>query len=202
MPARKPAAGRTARIERNTKETAITLALDLDGDGSFRGETGIGFFDHMLVLLARHGGLGLDVKARGDLEVECHHTVEDTGLAFGTALVQAAGDKTGIRRYGHAVVPMEEALCECSLDFCGRPYLFFGATFERPMIENYATEVTEDFFRAVCNNAGITMHLECRRGRNAHHIVEGLFKAFARALRSALENDPRMSGVPSTKGVL
>jgi imidazoleglycerol-phosphate dehydratase len=193
---------RTARLERKTKETDITLALDLDGDGTFTGATGIGFFDHMLVLLARHGGLGLEVTAKGDLEVECHHTVEDTGLAFGTALARAAGDKAGIRRYGHAVVPMEEALCECSLDFCGRPYLFFGAAFERPMIENYATEVTEDFFRAVCNTAGLTLHLECRRGRNAHHIVEGLFKAFARALRQALEADPRMGGVPSTKGVL
>jgi len=194
--------GRKARIERQTAETRIKLAIDLDGDGSFKGGTGVAFFDHMLVLLARHGGLALEVDAKGDLEVECHHTVEDVGIVLGQAIAQAAGDKKGIRRYGHSVLPMEEALCECTLDFCGRPYLYFDAKFERPMIENYATEVTEDFFRAVCNNAGLTLHLECRRGRNAHHIVEGMFKAFARALRESLENDPRMSGVPSTKGAL
>ncbi len=193
---------RTADLKRHTKETQIRVRLDLDGDGEFRGETGVGFFDHMLVLLARHGALTLEVEAKGDLEVECHHTVEDVGILFGKALAQAAGDKVGINRYGHAVVPMEEALCECTLDFCGRPYLFFDATFDRPMIENYATEITEDFFRAVSNTAGLTLHLECRRGRNAHHIVEGLFKAFARALRSALEQDTRMGGIPSTKGVL
>ncbi len=193
---------RTADLKRETKETCIRVAIDLDGDGKFTGQTGIAFFDHMLTLLARHGGLGLTVEAQGDLDVECHHTVEDTGILFGKALAQAAGDKAGIRRYGHFVLPMEEALCECALDFCGRPYLFFGATFERPMIENYATEVTEDFFRAICNTAGLTMHLECRRGRNAHHIVEGLFKAFARALREALETDERLGGIPSTKGVL
>jgi imidazoleglycerol-phosphate dehydratase len=202
MASRKAPSSRSASLERTTKETSIRVALDLDGDGSFRGATGIAFFDHMLVLLARHGALGLEVQAKGDLDVECHHTVEDVGLAFGTALVQAAGDKRGIRRYGHAVVPMEEALCECALDFCGRPFLHFGATFERPMIENYATEVTEDFFRAVANTAGLTLHLECRRGRNAHHIVEGLFKAFARALRESVSADPRLTDVPSTKGVL
>ena len=197
---KKPA--RRAALSRDTKETKISVELDLDGDGSFAGGTGVPFFDHMLTLLARHGGLGLKVEAAGDLEVECHHTVEDTGLLLGKALARAAGDKVGITRYGHAVVPMEEALCECALDFCGRPYLFFEADMERPMIENYATEVTEDFFRAIANTAGLTMHLECRRGRNAHHIVEGLFKAFARALRVALSSDEKMKGVPSTKGVL
>lgn len=194
---------RTADLKRETRETKIRVQLDIDGKGKFSGATGIGFFDHMLTLLARHGGLDLNVEAIGDLSVECHHTVEDTGLLLGQALAEAAGDKAGIARYGHFVLPMEEALCECSLDFCGRPYLYFEAPFDRPMIENYATEVTEDFFRAVCNTAGLTMHLECRRGRNAHHIVEGLFKAFARAMREALSPDPRAGGsVPSTKGVL
>jgi len=193
---------RKAALSRNTKETQISVSIDLDGDGTFTGQTGVPFFDHMLVLLARHGGLTLSVEATGDLEVECHHTVEDTGILLGQALVKAIGDKAGIKRYGHAVVPMEEALCECTVDFCGRPYLFFDAEFERPMIENYATEVTEDFFRAVCNNAGLTLHLECRRGRNAHHVVEGLFKAFARAMRESMSHDDRLTGIPSTKGVL
>ncbi|MBI5154454.1 imidazoleglycerol-phosphate dehydratase HisB [Candidatus Poribacteria bacterium] len=206
MTAKKPAPtdppGRRARLERRTEETEVTVSLDLNGDGLFHGATGVGFFDHMLTLLARHGGLSLTVRAAGDLAVDCHHTVEDVGILLGKALAEAAGDKAGITRYGHASVPMEEALCECAVDFCGRPYLFFSAAFERPMIENYATEVTEDFFRAVANNAGLTMHLECRRGRNAHHIAEGLFKSFARALRTALSADTRMTGVPSTKGSL
>lgn len=193
---------RRAEARRETAETNITARLDLDGSGRFTGRTGVPFFDHMLTLLARHGGLDLELTAEGDTDVECHHTVEDAGIVFGTLLAEAAGNKAGITRYGHAVVPMEEALCECTLDFCGRPYLDFRADFRRPMIENYATEITEDFFRAVSNHAGLTMHLECRRGRNAHHIVEGLFKAFARALREALSADPRMTGVPSTKGLL
>lgn len=193
---------RRARDKRQTAETSIELSIDLDGDGTFRGATGIAFFDHMLTLLARHGGLGLEVKAKGDLAVDCHHTVEDVGLLLGRLLAQAAGDKAGIRRYGHAVVPMEEALCECTLDFCGRPYLYFEAHFGREMIENYATECTEDFFRAVANTAGLTLHIECRRGRNAHHIVEGIFKSFARALRESVSKDERMKGVPSTKGTL
>lgn len=195
-------APRTAQIERRTSETTISLALDLDGDGRFEGTTGLGFFDHMLTLLARHGGLGLRVEATGDLNVDCHHTVEDVGLVFGQALAQAAGNKAGIARYGHMVLPMEESLCECTIDFCGRPYLFFSAEFTRPEIEGFATEVVEDFFRAVCNTAGLTMHLECRRGRNCHHIVEGLFKAFARSLRTAVARDARVVGVPSTKGLL
>jgi imidazoleglycerol-phosphate dehydratase len=193
---------RTASVARDTKETQIAITLDLDGSGVFTGETGVGFFDHMLVLLARHAAIDLEVRATGDLHVECHHLVEDTGILLGRALAAAAGTKEGIARYGHAVLPMEEALCECTLDFCGRPYLYFDATFERPMIGEYATEVTEDFFRAVANNAGLTLHLECRRGRNAHHIVEGLFKAFARALRASVAPDGRLGGVPSTKGTL
>jgi imidazoleglycerol-phosphate dehydratase len=194
--------GRIATLERMTRETQIRATLNLDGDGSFTGATGIGFFDHMLTALARHGGLSIVLEARGDLEVECHHLVEDVGIVLGQLTAQALGDKRGIQRYGHACVPMEEALCEATLDFCGRSYLFFSADFQRPMIENYATEVTEDFFRAFCNSAALTMHLECRRGRNAHHIVEGLFKAFARGLRVAVSPDPRMTGIPSTKGTL
>ena len=193
---------RRAETRRKTAETDIRALLDLDGSGRFEGQTGVPFFDHMLTLLARHGGLDLELTADGDVAVECHHTVEDAGIVIGTLLAEAAGNKAGIMRYGHAVVPMEEALCECTLDFCARPYLYFCADFRRPMIENYATEVTEDFFRAVANNAGLTMHLECRRGRNAHHIVEGLFKAFARALRMAISPDSRMTGIPSTKGLL
>jgi len=197
-----PVAPRSATARRITAETSISVSLDLDGDGTFSGETGIPFFDHMLTLLARHGALSLEVKAKGDIAVDCHHTVEDVGLLFGRLLAEAAGNKAGIRRYGHAVIPMEEALCETTLDFCGRPYLFFQAEFGRDLIENYATECTEDFFRAVANTAGLTLHIECRRGRNAHHIVEGIFKSFARALRESISRDERMSGVPSTKGLL
>jgi imidazoleglycerol-phosphate dehydratase len=193
---------RAAKVERQTKETQITIELCLDGPAGLAGETGVAFFDHMLDALARHGGLALRLDAKGDLPVDCHHLVEDVGIVLGEALRKAAGDKAGIGRYGHAVVPMEEALCECALDFCGRPFLFFSAEFHRPMIENYATEVTEDFFRALCNHAGITMHLECRRGRNAHHVVEGLFKAFARALRGAVAIVDATGAVPSTKGVI
>lgn len=195
-------AARSAKLDRKTLETAISLSLDLDGDGRYDGATGIGFFDHMLTLLARHGGLALRIEATGDLKVDCHHTVEDVGLVFGQALAQAAGNKAGIARYGHMVLPMEESLCECTIDFCGRPYLFFSASFDRPEIEGFATEVVEDFFRAVCNTAGLTMHLECRRGRNSHHIIEGLFKAFARALRASVARDAQIIGVPSTKGLL
>jgi imidazoleglycerol-phosphate dehydratase len=197
-----PSASRTATARRVTAETSITVTLDLDGDGSFSGETGIPFFDHMLTLLARHGALSLEIKAKGDIAVDCHHTVEDVGLLFGRLLAEAAGNKAGIRRYGHAVIPMEESLCETTLDFCGRPYLFFSAEFGRDLIENYATECTEDFFRAVANTAGLTMHIECRRGRNAHHIVEGIFKSFARALRQSVSLDERLKGIPSTKGTL
>ncbi|MGF1572511.1 MAG: imidazoleglycerol-phosphate dehydratase HisB [Sumerlaeia bacterium] len=193
---------RIASLERTTTETTIKATVNLDGDGTFKGGTGVAFFDHMLTALAKHGALTLSVEAKGDLDVECHHTVEDVGIVLGTLVAEALGNKKGIQRYGHASVPMEEALCEATLDFCGRSYLYFNATFERPMLENYATEVTEDFFRAFCNQAGLTMHLECRRGRNSHHIVEGLFKAFARALRSAVSADANMHGIPSTKGAL
>lgn len=193
---------RSAELVRNTSETQIKATLTLEGDGVYKGSTGIAFFDHMLTALAKHGALTIHLEATGDLEVECHHLVEDIGIVLGTLVAKALGDKKGIQRYGHACVPMEEALCEATLDFCGRSYLYFEADFQRPMIENYATEVTEDFFRAFCNHAGLTMHLECRRGRNAHHIVEGLFKAFARALRQAVSADPTMKGIPSTKGAL
>lgn len=193
---------RTALIERSTAETRLRVEVNLDGTGLFESKTGVPFFDHMLHQIARHGLIDLKVIADGDIAVDCHHTVEDVGIALGRALAQAGGDKARIRRFGHAAVVLEESLAEATLDFCGRPYLHFEATFDRPMIENFATEVTEDFFRAVCMNAGITAHLEVRRGRNAHHQVETLFKAFARALRQALEADPRDPGVPSTKGTL
>lgn len=196
---------RRAEITRNTRETQISLALDLDGSGAFQGSTGLPFFDHMLTLLARHGGLDLQVTVTGDLEVECHHAVEDAGIVLGQALAQAAGDKAGIRRYGQAAIPMEETLVTAVLDFCGRPYLHWGlpTQFDRPMIGEYATEVTEDFFRALVVNAGLTLHLDMPRGRNAHHVIEAAFKALAHALRQALSHDERWRGaIPSTKGRL
>ncbi|OPZ09603.1 MAG: Imidazoleglycerol-phosphate dehydratase [candidate division BRC1 bacterium ADurb.BinA364] len=157
----------------------------------------------MLHLLARHSMIDLEIEAKGDLEVDSHHTVEDCGICFGQALGKALGDKKGIRRYGEARLPMEEALAEAALDFCGRPYLVFEAPLERETIGNYDVEMTEDFFRALCNNAGLTLHLRVPYGRNAHHVIEALFKAFARALRQAVEIDPRQGGqAPSTKGVL
>jgi len=196
--------GRTASIERKTKETQIRLQVDLDGKGTFVGASGIPFFDHMLDLLARHSRIDLRLQMTGDLEIECHHSVEDVGISLGQALAKAAGDKAGIRRFGRASVPMEEALVEVSLDFCGRAFLHWGIPdLPREMIGNYATEMTEDFFRAIANNAGLTMHFDCRRGRNAHHVIEGAFKAFAQALRDALSPDERAQGeIPSTKGTL
>ena len=195
---------RKASLERNTRETQIRITVNLDGSGTFEGETGLPFFDHMLNLFARHGRIDLSLWLKGDLDVECHHAVEDAGIALGQALVKAAGDKKGIRRYGESSVPMEESLIRVSLDFCGRPYLYWGLPeMKRAMIGDYATEMTEDFFRALSNNAGITMHFECPRGRNAHHLIEAAFKAFARALRESLAPDERAPGeIPSTKGVL
>ncbi len=199
---RSPSAPRSAAVERDTKETQIRLNLNLDGTGIFEGETGIAFFDHMLHLFAKHGRFDLRLKMKGDLDVECHHSVEDVGIALGQALAEAAGDKAGMRRFGHATVPMEESLVTVSLDFCGRAYLHWGfPEFRRQMIGNYATEMTEDFFRAVTAHAGITMHVERPRGRNAHHVIEAAFKAFARALRESVTRDA--SGeIPSTKGLL
>ena len=192
---------RNAHIERQTRETKISLELSLDG-GEVAPSTGVGFFDHMLELLGRHAGLGLVVEAKGDLETGAHHTVEDVGIAFGQALDQALGDRGGIRRYGHAVVPMDEALGECAIDVSGRPFCRFESELPAVSIAGFDSELAEEFFRAVSSNAKLTVHVSTRYGNNAHHLIEAMFKAFARALRAAVEIDPREDGVPSTKGTL
>jgi imidazoleglycerol-phosphate dehydratase len=192
---------RSAEISRRTKETEIVLALDLDG-GEVAVATGVGFFDHMLELLGRHGRLGLRVEAKGDLETGAHHTVEDVGIALGQALDEALGDRAGIRRYGYTAVPMDEALGMCAIDVSGRPLCLFDADLPDVTIAGYDSELTEEFFRAVATNAKLTLHLGTRYGSNAHHMIEACFKAFARTLRDAVEIDPRESGVPSTKGTL
>ena len=192
---------RNAHIERQTRETKLSLELSLDG-GEVAPSTGVGFFDHMLELLGRHAGLGLVVEAKGDLETGAHHTVEDVGIAFGQALDQALGDRGGIRRYGHAVVPMDEALGECAIDVSGRPFCRFESELPAVSIAGFDSELAEEFFRAVSSNAKLTVHVSTRYGNNAHHLIEAMFKAFARALRAAVEIDPREDGVPSTKGTL
>jgi len=194
---------RSAEIARATKETDVRLALALDGAGRGERATGVGFFDHMLDLLARHGRLDLDVNVSGDLQTGAHHTAEDTGLALGQALDEALGDRAGIHRYAHAVVPMDEARASCAIDVSGRPLLVF----EAPQLPAGTTggfdhELTEEFFRAVVTNARLTVHLTLEAGTNAHHMIEALFKAFARALRAAVALDPTETGVPSTKGTL
>ncbi len=192
---------RSATIERETAETQVTVAVDLDG-GEVRTATGIGFLDHMLELLGRHGRLGLRVEARGDLETGAHHTVEDVGIALGQALHAALGDRSGITRYGYMAVPMDEALGMCAIDISGRPLCLFEADLPPVAIAGFDTELTEEFFRAVATNAKLTLHLGTRYGSNAHHMIESCFKAFARALRQAVAIDPGESGVPSTKGTL
>jgi imidazoleglycerol-phosphate dehydratase len=192
---------RTGEISRETRETEIALAVDLDG-GEVEAATGIGFFDHMLESLARHAALGLQVKATGDLQTGAHHTVEDVGIALGQALDRALADRAGIRRYGSAAVPMDEALGICSIDVSGRPFCLFASEMPLTSIAGFETELTEEFFRAVATNAKLTVHVGTRYGSNAHHMVEACFKAFARALREAIEIDPRAEGVPSTKGTL
>ena len=197
------AAGRTGEVERTTKETAIRVSVDLDGTGVAKVATGVGFFDHMLEQLGRHSLIDLTIDAEGDLHVDSHHTVEDVGIALGTALTRALGDKRGIRRYGWAAVPMEEALVLVALDLSGRPFLAFDAAVPAERIGNYDPDLTEEFFMALTRSAGITLHIRLLSGRNSHHIVEGVFKAVARALRVAVEVDPRAAGdVPSTKGIL
>jgi imidazoleglycerol-phosphate dehydratase len=193
---------RSAEITRKTNETDIVLRLALDGTGAGARETGVGFLDHMLDLLARHGRLDLDVKVSGDLETGAHHTVEDTGLSFGQALDHALGDRAGIHRYGHAVVPMDEARAGCTLDISGRPFTAFAAELPPGMTGGFDHELTEEFFRAVANSARLTLHLDVEAGTNAHHMIEASFKAFARALRAAVAIDPTEPGVPSTKGTL
>ena len=192
---------RQAERERSTAETQIQLALDLDG-GESSSETGVGFLDHMLDLLARHGGLGLRVEASGDLQTGAHHTVEDVGIVFGQALDEALGDRAGIRRYGSALIPMDESLAECALDISGRPLCVFEAELPATTIAGFDTELAEEFFRAVANAAKLTLHVSVRYGTNAHHMIEACFKAFARALRVAVSVDPDEPGVPSTKGTL
>lgn len=193
---------RASQITRNTKETQITLRLDLDGAGKTEIETSVGFFDHMLTLFAHHARIDLTVKATGDLVVDAHHTVEDVGLTLGQAIREALGDKAGIRRYGHFTLPMEETLCTTALDLSGRPYLVFQAELKSPKLGNFETELVEDFWQAIANSAGMNLHILVHYGRNTHHICEAIFKSAARALRMAVEHDPRSPGVPSTKGTL
>ncbi len=194
---------RSAIISRTTNETDIQLALELDGSGRADVATGVGFLDHMLTALARHALFDLDVQASGDLHIDDHHTVEDIGIVLGQAFAQALADKRGIRRYGHALVPMDEALVEAAVDISGRPLLLWSATFAAPTIGTMDTELFEEFFRAFAHNALITLHVTAKAGRNAHHIAEGCFKALARSLRMAVEPDPRaLDTVPSTKGAL
>jgi imidazoleglycerol-phosphate dehydratase len=192
---------RSSEKERTTKETQIRLSLDLDG-GEASADTGVGFLDHMLDLMARHGRLGLRVEAKGDLETGAHHTTEDVGIVLGQALDEALGDRAGIRRYGQALVPMDEALAECAIDISGRPLCAFEAALPATSIAGFDTELAEEFFRAVANSARLTLHVRVRSGTNAHHMIEAAFKAFARALREAVSIDPDETGVPSTKGTL
>ncbi|HXS44607.1 MAG TPA: imidazoleglycerol-phosphate dehydratase HisB [Solirubrobacteraceae bacterium] len=193
---------RGAELERETRETSIRLALALDGTGAGKRATGVGFLDHMLDLLARHGRLDLDVAVTGDLETGAHHTVEDTGIVLGQALDAALGDRAGIARYGHAVVPMDEARAACALDISGRPLCRFEADLPPGGTGGFDHELAEEFFRAVANGARLTLHVDVETGTNAHHMIEAAFKAFARALRAAVAIDPAETGVPSTKGTL
>lgn len=193
---------RTATIDRKTSETAIKLTLSLDGEGATDVRTGIPFFDHMLTLFARHGLLDLTVEAKGDIEVDFHHTVEDTGIALGQALAKALGDKSGIRRYGSAYVPMDEALARVVVDCSGRPFLAYEAPRGVEAIGLFPFQLVEEFLRALAVNAGLTLHVSILAGRDAHHMAEGIFKALGRALDIAVSHDERVKGIPSTKGVL
>jgi len=194
---------RTANVKRKTKETDISVKLDLDGSGKTDISTGVGFFDHMLEQLAKHSLIDMTIKIKGDLHIDAHHTVEDTGLALGQALAEAVGDKTGIARYGHPYVPMDEALARAALDFSGRPYLVFNVDFTREFLGEMDTELFDEFFRAFSQKAGLTLHIDVLHGENNHHMIEATFKAVAKAMRMALEIDPRAADkVPSTKGSL
>jgi imidazoleglycerol-phosphate dehydratase len=193
---------RTAEITRTTGETDIRLTLSLDGSGQGRRSTGVGFFDHMLDALARHGGLDLDLETQGDLETGAHHTVEDTGIALGQAIDQALGDRAGIVRFGRATVPMDEARASAAIDVSGRPYTAVEAVLPAVEIGGFDAGLAEEFFRAVANNAKLTVHVWVERDGDPHHVVEAMFKAFARALREAFAVDPSVDGIPSTKGLL
>jgi imidazoleglycerol-phosphate dehydratase len=193
---------RKAEVQRKTKETAVVLRLDLDGKGEHSILTGIPFFDHMLSLLAYHGRLDLSLKAKGDIAVDAHHTVEDVGICLGDGIRKALGDAKGIRRYGMAVIPMDETLVSVALDFSMRPWLVFQVRLRKSRIGTFDTELVEEFFKALCNHARMTLHINLHYGKNSHHMVEALFKGFGRALREAASLDERASQIPSTKGVL
>jgi imidazoleglycerol-phosphate dehydratase len=194
---------RTAEINRNTTETKIRVSINIDGSGQQKLNTGVPFFDHMLDQIARHGMIDLDIDAKGDLHIDSHHTVEDVGIALGQAFAQAIGDKKGIRRYGHAYVPLDEALSRVVIDLSGRPALEFHVPFKRPCTGTFDLDLTREFFQGFVNHAMVSLHIDNLRGENAHHQCETVFKAFGRALRMASEPDPRAAGtVPSTKGVL
>lgn len=193
---------RIAQFDRMTNETNITMEVNLDGEGIYNIDTGIGFFDHMLSLASKHGIIDLNIKAEGDLYVDAHHTVEDVGITIGKCIEKALGDKKGIKRYGTSFLPMDETLAMVSMDISGRPYLVFDAQFNSEKVGDMDTELVEEFFRAVAFNAGITLHTKVLYGKNSHHMVEALFKAFGRALREAVTKDERIKGVMSTKGSL
>ena len=194
---------RIARIERNTKETQISVSVNLDGSGEGRFASGLPFLDHMLDQVARHGLIDLEVEANGDLEIDAHHTVEDIGITLGQAFAKAWGDKRGLRRYGHAYVPLDEALSRVVVDLSGRPGLEYEVNFPRARIGDFDVDLFREFFQGVVNHAGMTLHIDNFKGRNAHHIIETIYKAFGRALRMAVEHDPRMGdAMPSTKGSL
>lgn len=198
----RPEAMRSAEVQRNTLETQVRVRLDLDGSGKSTLATGIGFFDHMLDQIARHGMIDLEIEAKGDLHIDAHHTVEDVGITLGQALAKAVGDKKGVRRYGHAYVPLDEALSRVVVDLSGRPGLVFEVPFVRGNVGEFDVDLVREFFQGLVNHAAITVHVDALRGDNAHHQAETVFKAFGRALRIAAEADPRASGVPSTKGSL
>ena len=193
---------RTATITRTTKETDINMTLNLDGEGMSNIHTGIGFFDHMLEGFSKHGFFNLDVAINGDLDVDGHHTVEDAGIVLGTAIKEAVGDKKGIKRYGYFILPMDDALALCAVDLCGRPYLQFDCTFPNDMVGGFDTSLVREFFYAVSYSAGMNIHIKMLSGENSHHMIEAIFKAFAKALDEAVAYDPRIKDVLSTKGAL
>lgn len=194
--------GRFAKINRKTSETDIEIMLELDGKGEAMVDTGIGFFDHMLISFAKHGLFDLRLKVKGDLEVDCHHTIEDTGIALGEAIKKALGDKKSIKRYGSFLLPMDESLVMCAIDLSGRPYLVFDGEFDVERVGYFDTEMVKEFFYAISYSAGMNLHIKEMYGSNAHHIIEAMFKGFARALDEAVTIDERVNGLPSTKGAL
>ena len=193
---------RTSNVTRTTKETDISMILNLDGEGISHIDTGIGFFNHMLEGFSKHGFLNLDVTIKGDLDVDGHHTVEDAGIVLGTAIKEAVGDKKGIKRYGYFILPMDDALALCAVDLCGRPYLQFDCTFPNDMVGGFDTSLVREFFYAVSYSAGMNIHIKMLNGENSHHMIEAIFKAFAKALDDAVSYDPRIKDVLSTKGAL